>query len=95
MFTPCIPIRVSILSPARYIRALHTYLVSFTRRAQPLIDVETQQKQAEAEFTSKWDAGEISGWEEERPNKPAVNGNGEGIWCAACKCSPLHSTITS
>ncbi|KZT72566.1 hypothetical protein DAEQUDRAFT_749309 [Daedalea quercina L-15889] len=68
-----------------YIRALHTYLVSFTKRAQPLVDVESQQKEAEVQFASKWDADEISGWEDERPNKHSTNGNGEGIWCAACQ----------
>ncbi|KAH9938371.1 uncharacterized protein B0H18DRAFT_1112538 [Fomitopsis serialis] len=52
-----------------YIRALHTYLVSFTRRAQPLVDMESQQKEASARFTSKWDADEILGWEEEKPKK--------------------------
>lgn len=60
--------------------------MSFTRRAQPLVDVESQQKQAESEFASRWDAGEISGWEEERSKRNAENGHGEGIWCAACKC---------
>lgn len=69
--------------------------MSFTRRAQPLVDVESQQKKAEAEFASKWDVGEISGWEEERPNKTTENGAGEGIWCAACKYAPLHVPATS
>ena len=69
--------------------------MSFTRRAQPLVDVESQQKQAEAEFSSKWDAGEISGWEEERSNKPAENGKGEGIWCAACEYAPPRVPATS
>ncbi|KAH9844080.1 RNA splicing factor PRP9 [Rhodofomes roseus] len=76
-----------------YIKALHTYLMSFTKRAQPLVVVESQQKEAEAQFTSKWDAGEISGWEEEKSNKSAANGTGEGIWCAACQKMYSKQTV--
>lgn len=70
-----------------YIKALHTYLASFKKRALPLVDSEFQQREAEAEFNKKWDAGEIEGWEEARQTKSAANseGNGEGIWCAACQ----------
>lgn len=75
----------------RYIKALHSYLLSFTKRAQPLVDVDTQQKEAEAQFSAQWEANEIEGWEEPQP-KAASNGegNGEGIWCAACKSHPLQ-----
>lgn len=67
----------------RYIKALHTYLVSFSKRAQPLLDVETQQREAEEVFSRQWEAGEIEGWEEAYKTNPA--GEGEGIWCAACE----------
>lgn len=62
-------------------------LASFKKRALPLVDSEFQQREAEAEFNKKWDAGEIEGWEEARQTKSAANseGNGEGIWCAACE----------
>lgn len=67
-----------------YIKALHSYLLSFTKRAQPLVDIETQQKEAEGIFNRQWEAGEIEGWEEVR-SKAANSEGGEGIWCAACK----------
>ena len=67
----------------RYIKALHTYLISFTKRAQPLTDVELQQKEAEEIFTKQWEAGEIEGWEDRRQEQ--AKETGEGIWCAACK----------
>ena len=69
----------------RYIKSLHAYLLSFTKRAQPLVDIETLQREAEEVFTRQWEAGEIEGWEEIRHNK-STDGEGEGIWCAACEC---------
>ncbi|PSS35421.1 hypothetical protein PHLCEN_2v1576 [Hermanssonia centrifuga] len=69
-----------------YIKALHTYLVSFSKRAQPLVDVTSQQREAETMFNKKWEAGEIEGWEEIRQKAVAqAEGNGEGIWCSACQ----------
>lgn len=61
-------------------------MLSFIKRAQPLQDVETQQREAEAQFLVLWEADEVEGWEEESAkSKAAANGNGEGIWCAACE----------
>ena len=38
------------------------------------------------EFNEKWEAGEITGWEENSAKAHAAsNGAGEGIWCSACK----------
>ncbi|KAH8094818.1 RNA splicing factor PRP9 [Cristinia sonorae] len=65
-----------------YVKSLHTYLTSFIKRAQPLLDVETQQRDAEAEFDKKWEAGETGDWAEVRQ---ASAPSGEGIWCAACQ----------
>lgn len=75
-----------MFSLVRYIKALHSYLLSFTKRAQPLVDVATLQKEAEAQFGKQWEAGEIEGWEETK-EKPSANGagSGEGIWCSACE----------
>lgn len=77
----------SILS---YIKNLHSYLLSFTKRTQPLVDVEVRQREAEAEFDSKWEAGEIKGWEEATAKLQPNNGTAGGIWCSACMyfCSP-------
>ncbi|KAJ4479330.1 hypothetical protein J3R30DRAFT_3477551 [Lentinula aciculospora] len=80
-----------------YIKALHTYLLSFTRRTQPLGDVAIQQQEAAAEFEKLWEAGELSDWKEENGNgkKAAMNGstNGSGIWCSACQKHYSKQTV--
>ncbi|OCH92146.1 RNA splicing factor PRP9 [Obba rivulosa] len=81
-----------------YIRSLHTYLLSFMKRAQPLVDVESQQREAEAEFARRWDAGEIDGWEDiKRGKAAAANGDAKGseagIWCAACQKMYSKQTV--
>ena len=70
----------------RYIHSLHTYLTSFMRRTQPLVDTESDLKDTAAEFDKKWEAVEIEGWSEISPRSAQANGNGssEGIWCTAC-----------
>jgi splicing factor 3A subunit 3 len=74
------------ISLFRYIKNLHTYLLSFAKRTQPLTDVETQQREAEFAFASQWEAGEIKGWEGSNPAKTLTNGNDTGgIWCSACE----------
>lgn len=65
--------------------ALHSYLVSFMKRAQPLVDFELQRTEAEAEFEKLWEEGKIEGWEDSVGPKPKPSGNTEGIWCSACK----------
>lgn len=68
--------------------ALHTYLLSFTKRTQPLGDFGLQQQEATVEFEKSWVAGELTDWTEENSNskKTSVNGgtNSSGIWCSAC-----------
>lgn len=77
----------------RYIRALHAYLVSFTKRSQPLVDVETQQREAEEQFTKSWESGElVEEWQDSRQSKAPTTENGEaGIWCAACTYAKYFS----
>ena len=72
-----------------YILALQGYLTSFLRRSQPLVDYESQRTEQEAEFEKKWEAGEVSGWEDQAAPKAEPNGDREGIWCAACKLYSL------
>ncbi|KAG2013816.1 RNA splicing factor PRP9 [Coprinopsis cinerea AmutBmut pab1-1] len=74
-----------------YIKDLHAYLLSFAKKAQPLYDVDSEQKQAKEEFDSKWDAKEIDGWESEE-NKSASDG-APGIWCAACQRLYAKQTV--
>ena len=54
------------------------------KRAQPLVDVESQQRETETTFNQQWEAGLIEGWEEAVPQQAPENG--VGIWCSACKC---------
>ncbi|RXW21954.1 hypothetical protein EST38_g3923 [Candolleomyces aberdarensis] len=74
-----------------YIKELHSYLLSFVKKSQPLHDVESEQKRADEEFKKKWDANEIAGWEAEKP-KTDANG-GAGIWCAACQKHYSKQTV--
>jgi splicing factor 3A subunit 3 len=53
------------------------------RRTQPLVNIDAQLAEAEAEFDQKWEAGEIEGWGEVK--KAEESGANEGIWCPACK----------
>lgn len=78
----------------RYIKALHSYLLSFTKRAQPLVDVDTQQKEAEVQFNQQWESGEIEGWVELK-GKEAASGESDeqGIWCSACEYATLFLGI--
>jgi splicing factor 3A subunit 3 len=66
---------------------LHDYLLSFVKRTQPLVDIQTKHREAEVEFDQKWDAGEFVDWEENKVAKRSANmdGAGEGLWCSACK----------
>ncbi|KAG6878602.1 hypothetical protein C0993_003057 [Termitomyces sp. T159_Od127] len=76
-----------------YIQNLHTYLLSFTKRTQPLVDVDIQQQEAEADFNKRWEAQEITEWEEKRL-QASTNGNGSaGIWCAACQKQYAKQTV--
>jgi splicing factor 3A subunit 3 len=84
---------LSLTSSPRYIKNLHTYLLSFAKRTQPLVDVDIQHQEAEVEFNEKWEAGDIQGWEESTISKPQTNVNGTtGIWCSACKYYILYIT---
>ncbi|TFK43682.1 hypothetical protein BDQ12DRAFT_643299 [Crucibulum laeve] len=76
-----------------YIKDLHTYLLSFMKRTQPLVDVESQQRAAADEFAQKWDVRGIPGWEGS-PEKTQANGNeSAGIWCVACQKHYSKQTV--
>ena len=78
-----LPILSCFMSP-RYIGALHSYLTSFIRRTQPLLDIDSKQAETVEEFDIKWDAGELEGWTDESQKAPPDD-SGEGIWCTACE----------
>ncbi|KAL0949309.1 hypothetical protein HGRIS_009385 [Hohenbuehelia grisea] len=77
-----------------YIRNLHSYLLSFVKRTQPLVDVDTQQRESESEFNTKWEAAEIDGWAEKKASDAPANGaESAGIWCSACQKNYSKQTV--
>ncbi|KAF8528796.1 hypothetical protein BU17DRAFT_37424 [Hysterangium stoloniferum] len=65
-----------------YLIALHTYLLSFTKRTQPLNPVDRLAREAEAEFDDLWTQDKVEGWDfiKQRPKDAS-----DGIWCSACQ----------
>ena len=87
---------VDLSHPCSYLRALHAYLISFTKRSQPLVDVESQQREAEEQFNKAWEESELAEeWQDSKQARAAagVNGEGSGIWCSACKYPLLEPLI--
>ncbi|RPD67005.1 RNA splicing factor PRP9 [Lentinus tigrinus ALCF2SS1-7] len=75
-----------------YIRALHAYLVSFMKRSQPLVDVESQQREAEVQFEKYWESEGAEEWQDVKQTKAPENGEA-GIWCAACQKMYSKQTV--
>ncbi|KAG1892248.1 hypothetical protein F4604DRAFT_1912976 [Suillus subluteus] len=78
-----------------YIQHLHDYLLSFVKRTQPLVDIQTKHQEAEVEFYQKWEDGEFVDWDESKTAKRSANadGAGEGMWCSACQKSYSKKTV--
>ncbi|KII94923.1 hypothetical protein PLICRDRAFT_47923 [Plicaturopsis crispa FD-325 SS-3] len=76
-----------------YIKNLHTYLLSFTKRTLPLVDTDSRQRDAETEFNAKWEAGELKGWEDNTAKIANGTGTAEGIWCSACQKNYSKQTV--
>ncbi|CAG7848852.1 Splicing factor 3A subunit 3 AltName: Full=Protein noisette [Serendipita indica DSM 11827] len=72
-----------------YLSGLYTYLLSFSKRTQPLVDVESLQRRSEEEFASLWEEGKVPGWE----SKPQAQSTEGEIWCAACQRSYTKQTV--
>lgn len=70
-----------------YVTALHSYLLSFAKKTQPLVDVPGQQSVAEIEFETLWSEGKVTGWAKLSSGKVnGASGEADGIWCSACTC---------
>ncbi|KAI0265788.1 RNA splicing factor PRP9 [Gloeopeniophorella convolvens] len=74
-----------------YIGALNSYLTSFMRRTQPLVDIDSKQVADVEEFGKLWEAGEVEDWTEAPRAQPSENG--EGIWCTACQKMYSKQTV--
>jgi splicing factor 3A subunit 3 len=74
---------------------LHDYLLSFVKRTQPLVDIQTKHQEAEVEFYQKWDDGDFVDWDENKSAKRLANadGAGQGMWCSACQSGHLSQRI--
>ncbi|KIM29435.1 hypothetical protein M408DRAFT_328707 [Serendipita vermifera MAFF 305830] len=72
-----------------YLSGLYTYLLSFSKRTQPLVDVDSLQQRAEEEFDILWDEGKVEGWE----SASKQNGANEGVWCQACQRPYAKQTV--
>ncbi|KAG6337239.1 hypothetical protein ID866_1869 [Astraeus odoratus] len=78
-----------------YVQSLHDYLLSFLKKTQPLVDVDSMHRQQEAEFEKKWEAGELDeDWQNDQSAKRAADAteNG-GIWCSACQKAYSKQTV--
>lgn len=78
-----------------YIIALYAYVLSFTKKTQPLVDVAGQQLVAETEFVKLWADDKIEGWSEASKGdvKQEQNGESSGIWCNACAAGSVSSRL--
>ncbi|KAG9317504.1 hypothetical protein JVU11DRAFT_1709 [Chiua virens] len=77
-----------------YIRSLHDHLLSFLKRTQPLIDIDSKHREDEAEFLKKWDAGEFDADWEDQSNKRVPSSEEAGsIWCSPCQKSYSKQTV--
>ncbi|KAG6916703.1 hypothetical protein DXG01_005652 [Tephrocybe rancida] len=76
-----------------YIQNLHAYLLSFAKRTQPLVDIQTEQQEVEIEFHKHWDAQNLPGWEESKPQTAANGNSSTGIWCAPCQKHYSKQTV--
>ena len=68
-----------------YIRNLHDYLLSFLKRTQPLVDIDSKHQEDEAEFQKKWEAGEFDADWEDQSSKRVPSQEAGGVWCSACE----------
>jgi splicing factor 3A subunit 3 len=77
-----------------YIQNLHDYLLSFLKRTQPLVDVDSKHREANVEFQKKWEAGELDAdWEDHSNKRTASSEEAGGIWCCACQKGYSKQTV--
>ncbi|KAK1231827.1 Pre-mRNA-splicing factor sap61 [Marasmius sp. AFHP31] len=76
-----------------YIKGLHSYLVSFVRKTQPLQDIDASQEEAKQEFEKAWAAGEVKDWEDGSEKRAQEQGTSGGIWCVACQKHYSKQTV--
>ncbi|CAO1620644.1 unnamed protein product [Sympodiomycopsis kandeliae] len=48
----------------KYLGTLSSYLVTYLRKIRPLEDIDTIVRDAETEFESKWEKGQVDGWQD-------------------------------
>lgn len=74
---------------------MHDYLLSFLKRTQPLIDIDSKHREYEAEFLKKWEAGDFDAeWEDQGNKRVPSSEEAGGIWCSACELLPSGTMRT-
>lgn len=72
-----------------YVGELAGYLENFVKKVRPLQDLDKLFASFDEEFEKQWEANEVPGWTEEKPETgaqgPKTEGSGEGIWCPDCE----------
>ena len=68
-----------------YVSNLSSYLEGFVRRTRPLDHLSQTFQKIEREFEIDWSEGKVPGWTAQIGAEPQTQGNGEGVWCAACE----------
>ena len=76
-----------------YAQTLYDYLVGFFNRALPLVDLQKKLIEEEDNFASAWEAGQMSGWEDEK--KKSDTPAGEAIWCGFCMSPSVSPQSTT
>ncbi|KIJ70154.1 hypothetical protein HYDPIDRAFT_121637 [Hydnomerulius pinastri MD-312] len=78
-----------------YIQNIHDYLLSFVKKTQPLVDIDSKHQEAEAEFQKGWEEGAFDeDWDDGQSTKrTASSEESGGIWCSACQKSYSKQTV--
>ncbi|KAJ3093096.1 hypothetical protein HK102_009528 [Quaeritorhiza haematococci] len=75
---------------AKYLDELKGYLEGFLKRTQPLYDMTSLHENTMKEFESKWETGELPGWE----LQPTENENAsKEFYCVACEKQFAKKTV--
>ncbi|KAE8228372.1 hypothetical protein CF326_g6700 [Tilletia indica] len=83
-----------------YLQSLQSYLLTFLRKTQPLLDVDALERRIQEEIESAWEKGEARGWEDRGETlfgkgkaKASAEASSEAIWCEACARFFSKSTV--
>ena len=79
----------------RYLRALKEYMLHFLRRTQPLVPLSKLLEAAEADFSERWEKGEVARWQQQQQQQAGggvANGGGASGAGTAGACTECSSS---